>query len=68
MWPKTASRASARVRQDERPMSSVSSDAKKLSAMALSQQSPVLPMPWAVPASRHRRPEAGLVHWVPLSE
>ena len=43
--------------------SSVSRVAKKLSAMALSKQSPTEPIESAMPASRQRRPNARLVYW-----
>ena len=58
---KTASRASALVGHELRSISSVSREAKKLSAMALSYASPTEPIDRLIPASRQRRPKARLV-------
>ena len=49
-------------------MSSFLSVAKKLSATALSKQSPLLPIDWAMPAARACWPKARLTNWLPWSE
>ena len=59
-------RASAWVRNERRSMSSHSSVAKKLSAMALSKQSPADPVDGTTPISRHRLPKASEVYCDPL--
>ena len=46
-------------------MSSFLSVAKKLSAMALSKQSPFDPIDWAMPAARACWPNARLTNWLP---
>ena len=48
-------------------MSSHSSVAKKLSAMALSKQSPADPVEGTTPISRHRLPKASEVYCEPLT-
>lgn len=48
-------------------MSSHSSVANKLSAIALSKQSPTVPMDGTMPASRQRWPKTVLVYWQPWS-
>ena len=68
MNSKTAMRASAWDSNVRRSMSSHSSVAKKLSAMALSKQSPADPVDVTTLISRHRLPNASEVYWVPLSE
>ena len=62
---KIAMRASAWVRNERRSMSSHSSVAKKLSAMALSKQSPADPVEGITPISRHRLPKASEVYCEP---
>ena len=42
--------------------------AKKLSAIALSKQSPIEPIEGRTPASRQRWPKAIEVYWLPWSE
>jgi len=57
-----------RIWNERRSMSSHSSVAKKLSAIALSQQSPAGPVDVTTAASRHRLPNASEVYRAPLSE
>ncbi len=64
----TAARASACVDSFVRSSSSHSSVAKKLSAIALSKQSPTEPIDSAMPRSRQRAPKASDVYWRPWSE
>ena len=52
MYSKTSVRSSALVGHERPWISSVLIDAKKLSATALSKQSPRLPIDWAIPAAR----------------
>src|SRR3954453_19031001 len=68
MYSKTSVLSSA-FDGHERPwMSSFLSVAKKLSATALSKQSPLLPIDWAMPAARARWPKASETNWLPWSE
>ena len=68
MNSKMAARASACVAKVVRASSSHSSVAKKLSAIALSKQSPTEPIDSATPHSRQRPPKASDVYWQPWSE
>lgn len=65
MKPKTSRRASSVVRNERFQISSHSSEAKKLSRMALSYASPAEPMEWAMPDSRQRSPKASEVYREP---
>ena len=59
-------RASSALDGQERPwMSSFFRVAKKLSATALSKQSPRLPIDWAIPAARACWPKASDTNWLP---
>ena len=64
----TAARASACVDKVVRSSSSHSSVAKKLSAIALSKQSPTEPIDSATPHFRQRAPKASDVYWQRWSE
>jgi len=61
-------RACAKDFQIRRSMSSHSRLAKKLSAMALSQASPTLPIEGRTPICAERRPNSTLVYWLPWSK
>jgi hypothetical protein len=52
-------------RQERRWMSSFLRVAKKLSATALSKQSPLLPIDCAIPAARAFWPNASDTNWLP---
>jgi hypothetical protein len=62
MYSKMASRAAARVGQSRRWSSSTLRVAKRLSATALSKQSPTEPIDGTRPAARRRCPKASEVY------
>src|SRR5215218_870683 len=68
MYSKTSVRSSALAGLERPRTSSLFKVANKLSATALSKQSPLLPIDWAMPAARACWPKASETNWLPWSE